>query len=108
MCIVNQGVLGRKVEYVHKCQASVQRYSDTHHCRTLLRKLTQLEENKKQEEGYKNELQKNFEKTAREGLRQIPIPDLKTIGPGSNVVLWIETIRRKYNKVKKTCSWGYA
>ena len=47
------------------------------------------------------ELQKNFEKTAREGLRQIQIPDLKTTGPGSNEVLWIETIRRKYNEVKK-------
>ena len=70
-------------------------------CRTLLRKLTQLEDNKKQEEGNRNEMPKNFEKTAREGLRQIPIPDLKTTGPGSNVVLWIETVRRKFNEVQK-------
>ena len=56
---------------------------------------------KKQEESNMNELKKNFEKTAREGLKEIPIPELKTTGPGENVVIWVETIRRKYGEVKK-------
>ena len=70
-------------------------------CRTLSRKLTQQEEIKKQEERSKNTLEKNFEKTAREGLKHIPIPNLKTTGPEANVVLWVETVRRKYGEVKK-------
>ena len=54
---------------------------------------------RKQEEGRMNELKKNFKKTAREGLKEIPIPELKISGQGANVVLWVETIRRKYVEV---------
>ena len=69
-------------------------------CRNILRKLCSMEEGKKEEHSSCNERLKNREKTAREGLKNIPIPDLIVVGGNANVVVWIETVRRKFDEVK--------
>ena len=60
-----------------------------------------MEEGKKEECNSRNERLKNQEKTAREGLKNIPFPDLIVVGGNANVVVWIETVRRKFDEVKR-------
>ena len=65
-------------------------------CRSTMRELCKNEETSKRNENRKIESKKNSEKTAREGLKPIPIPELKWMGKDNNTVIWFEVVKKKY------------